>query len=233
MTRANRTRYLIKDREQSPIAEAYRALVFSIQQEQAGRDIRSLLFVGAADGEGTAMVALNTATSLAYSGKKVVLVDCDLRKPILHEVFYLDNIGMTNIISEGRAWADVLQLTDVVNLKLLAGGSMMPRPIENLANPKVQEVLAGLREIADCVVVNSSPILFRDNYVWSDACVLASKVDGVVLVLDSRKVKAAHAKKVLELLNGAKASLLGTVLNDVKRDTDLAYYISSDTETNR
>lgn len=227
MTRANRSRYLIKDREQSPIAEAYRALVFSIQQEQSGRDIRALLFTGAAEGEGTAMVALNTAASLAYSGKKVVLVDCDLRKPILHEVFYLDNTGMTNIINEGRPWADVLQLTDVVNLKLLAGGSMMPRPIENLASPKVHEVFAGLRETADYIIVNSSPILFRDNYVWSDACVLAAKVDGVILVLDSRKVKYTDGRKVLELLNGAKASVLGTVLNDVRQDADLSYYMVS------
>jgi capsular exopolysaccharide synthesis family protein len=220
---------LIKDREQSPLAEAFRALVSCIQQEQAGSDLRSLLFTGAMEGEGTALVALNTAISLAYSGKKVVLVDCDLRKPILHEVLCVYDTGMTDIITRGLPWAKALQESGIENLKFIAGGQVLPRPIESLADPRVQETLAGLREIADYVVVNSSPILFKDNHVWSDACVLAAKVDGVILVLDSRRVRAADARKALELLNGAKAAIIGTVLNDVKRDADLAYHIVSGT----
>jgi len=88
-------------------------------------------------------------------------------------------------------------------------------PITALSNEKTRALFDYLRLIADYIVLTSSPVLFKRDYVVSDACVLASRVDSVVLVIDSKAVKPKTAQKVVDLLQGAKANIIGTVLNDV------------------
>ena len=221
---AKRERYIIKDREQSLTAEAFRALCASIQDAQPLGKVQTVLFVGANEGESAAMTAVNSAATLAYAGKKIVLIDCDLRRPILSEEFCLQNFGLTNLI-EGHASAKViLQETWVPNLKIITTGPLPIGPISILSNAKMRKLLDELRSRADFIFLTSSPILVKEGYVISDACVLASKVDGVVMVIDSRKTKPKAAQKVLELLNGAKANIIGTVLNDVTNYNEIVYY---------
>lgn len=228
MAKAIAPRYIIRDREQSAVAEAFRALVASIQEtRQTSGQLQTVLFTGATPGEGIALTALNTAACLAYSGKRVVLVDCDLRSPKIHQILGLRNEGVTSIVHHGGDLADLIQDSAVENLKVLAGGPAPRRPIETLSDPVIRESLAVLQANADYVILTSSPLIFKDNDVISDACVLAAKVDGVVLVLDSREVRVQAAQKAVELLNGAKARIIGTVLNDVYSDRDLIYHTAS------
>ena len=87
-------------------------------------------------------------------------------------------------------------------------------------------MLDTLKTMADYVCIVSAPLIIRSSSILSDACIVASKVDGVVLVIDSRSVKTKTAQKAVELLNGARAKIVGTVLNDVKTDEDLIYFAS-------
>jgi len=220
-----RVRYVIKDREQSPQAEAFRALCTSIQNTETSGKIQSVLFASASAGDGGTMTAVNTAATLAYAGKKVVLVDCDLRFPILAEGFGLQNVGLTNLIQGEIAIDEILQNSWVPNLKIIASGPLPIGPITALSNEKTRGLLDHLRTLTDYIFLTSSPLLFQQDYVISDACVLASKVDGVVLVIDSQRVKPKTAQKVVALLNGAKANIIGTVLNDVIGYTDIVCHV--------
>ena len=102
-------RYVIKDREQSPLAESFRALCACIQDTETIGKMQSVLFTSASAGEGGTMTAVNAAAALAYAGKNVILVDCNLRQPMLHEGFGLQNIGLTNLIEGEASIEEILQ----------------------------------------------------------------------------------------------------------------------------
>ena len=220
------TRYIIRDREQSAVAEAFRVLSTTLQENQAENGAKTILFTSVTNGESDSMAAVNTAATLAYSGKKVILVDCDMRHPVLHEIFRGNIFGVTNIILQDKTIEEMLQDTEISGLKLLPSGSVPVGPVELLSNPKLKEMLETLKTMADYVCIVSAPLIIRSASILSDVCIVASKVDGVVLVIDSRSVKTRTAKKAIELLNGARAPIVGTVLNDVKADEDFIYFAS-------
>ena len=220
------TRYIIRDREQSAVAEAFRVLSTTLQENQAENGAKTILFTSVTNGDSDSMAAVNTAATLAYSGKKVILVDCDMRHPVLHEIFRGNIFGVTNIILQDKTIEEMLQDTEISGLKLLPSGSVPVGPVELLSNPKLKEMLETLKTMADYVCIVSAPLIIRSSSILSDVCIVASKVDGVVLVIDSRSVKTRTAKKAIELLNGARAPIVGTVLNDVKADEDFIYFAS-------
>lgn len=220
------SRYIIHDREQSSVAEAFRALNAAIQEAQADTGVKSVLFSTVSAGEGDSMTAVNSAVTLAHSGKKVILVDCDMRRPVLHDIFHLNVYGVTNILLQDRTAEEMLQDTDVEGLRVLASGSAPMGPVEALSHCGLRTTLEELKKMADYVFIVSSPLLVRQAAIVSDSCIVASKADGVVLVIDSRTVKTNTAKKAVELLRGARANLLGTVLNDVKTDEEFIYHAS-------
>lgn len=211
----NQDRYLVQDREQSLLAESFRALCASIRDAEPHGKVRVVLFTSANSSEGGAMVAVNSAALLAYAGHKVVLVDCDLRTPSLCDVFTLKNIGVIDLVQDVVSQEEILQDTRIPNLKVVTSGPLPFASAGSLSSPKIRSLFDYLRTQADYIFVTSSPIVIQTDTVNSDACILASKVDGVVLVVDSRTVKPQTAKKVLQLLLGAKANVIGTVLNDV------------------
>lgn len=219
-------RYIIRDREQSAIAESFRALSAALQENQAENGAKTILFSTVTNGESDSMTAVNAAATLAYSGKSVILVDCDMRHPVLHEIFQGNIFGVTNIIMQDKPVEEMLQNTEIGGLKILASGSVPVGPVELLSNPRLREMLGVLKTMADYVCIVSAPLIIRSSSILSDACIVASKVDGVVLVIDSRSVKTKTAKKAVELLNGARAKIVGTVLNDVKADEEFIYFAS-------
>jgi len=219
-------RYIIQDREQSAVAESFRVLSVAMQEAQAEYGVKTVLFSTASSGEGDSMTAVNAAATLAHAGKKVILVDCDMRHPVLHEIFDLNVFGITNIVIQDKPVTEMLQETYIDGLKVLASGSVPSGPIELLSNPKLRDLLETLKSMADFVIIVSSPLLIQPSAIISDACIVASKADGVVLVIDSQTVKTQTAKKAIELLNGARAKVLGIVLNDVKAGAELIYHAS-------
>jgi capsular exopolysaccharide family len=218
---------IIHDREQSAVAEAFRAIRASITAAEAEGELKTILFTSASSGESGAMAAVNTAAALAYAGKRVVLVDCDLRKPILDEVFSVPNIGIVNVIVEKKALEALLQPTGIAGLKVLTGGPAIRHPVELLSHAAMRNILAALKTMADYVVINSSPLIIQSGKVISDACILAAKVDGVILVVDKGRIQVKTAPKVADLLRGTKARIIGAVLSGVTDDGELVYNVAA------
>ena len=113
-------RYIIQDREQSAVAESFRVLSVAMQEAQAEHGVKTVLFSTASSGEGDSMTAVNAAATLAHAGKKVIMVDCDMRHPVLHEIFDLNVFGITNIVIQDKPVTEMLQETYIDGLKVLA-----------------------------------------------------------------------------------------------------------------
>ena len=203
--------YIIQDREQSAVSEAYRVLRGNLQNQQA----RKILFVSAQKGNSNALTALNTAASLAYAGKKVILVDCDLRTPFLSDMVNIRQIGLSEVVSGDRTLEEALQPTGIENVSILAPGRLPIDPFTILGHSGLRDIFGELEKMADYVLVSSSPLVMGSREITSDACALASKIDKIVFVLDSRVVRVKAAKKVQALLQRANAVFLGVVLRDL------------------
>lgn len=221
---------IVQQDAKSPIAEAYRILRTNIQFAKMDGELKTLMFTSAGPGEGKSTTAANTAAVLAQSGKKVIILDCDLRKPVQHKIFDRTRCGVSNFLVEDLAAADLIQDTDIENLRVLTSGPVPPNPSELLGTTKMQELLDTLQAQSDYLIIDVPPVV-----AVTDACVLASKVDGIILILDTGKVSPEMAQKSKELLTKANGHLLGVILNRVEIENELAYYYyyGSDTEKNR
>jgi capsular exopolysaccharide synthesis family protein len=203
----------------SPIAEAYRTLRTNLQFAKAGEALQILMYTSAGPGEGKSTTAANTAVVQAQSGKQVIMVDCDLRKPVQHKIFGLQNQGLTNALVENRPAVELLQESGIPNLRILTSGPIPPNPSELLGNPKMEQVILELRPECDLLLLDAPPVI-----AVTDACVLAAQVDGVVLVISCGMDRPEMAQQAKELLVKANGHLLGVVLNRVEIGKGNAYY---------
>ncbi len=209
----------------SPISEAFRTLRTNLEFSSLDKAIRSMVVTSAAPEEGKSTTLANLAVTIAQSGKKVILVDCDLRRPSLNQIFNARGApGFTDMMRDDALMSKPpLQDTAVANLRLLASGTIPPNPSELLASRRMGEVIAALQALADMVLFDAPPVV-----AVTDAAVLANKVDAVLLVISAGKTKREHAKKAKALLEKVNAHLIGTVLNNVKGETGLYQYYSSE-----
>ena len=191
----------------------------NIQFAKVDSDLRVIMFTSAGPGEGKSTTAANTAVAMAQTGKKIIIVDCDLRKPVQHKIFGKENRGVTNILVEEHTVADLIQDTGINNLQILASGPIPPNPSELLGSAKMREIIDSLKSLADIVIIDAPPTI-----AVTDACVLASKVDGIILVLDSVSVRPEMAQRAKELLLKANGHILGVVLNRIEIEAEHAYY---------
>jgi len=212
-------RLIVHDQPKSPIAEAYRTLRTNIQYARVDGELKVLLFTSAGPGEGKSTVAANSAVALAQAGHRVVLVDCDLRKPVQHHVFKLNKKGLTNCLVGESPVLDLLQDTEVPNLRVLTSGPIPPNPAELLGSSRMDAALAALKEVVDYLVLDCPPVI-----AVTDACVLARKADGVFLVLDADQVRPEMAQKAKELLVNAQATIAGVILNRAEIESEHSYY---------
>jgi len=207
--------------EQSAIGEAYRVLRTNLQFAAVGRPLRVLLVTSASPSEGKSITSANLAIALAQNGRRVILVDCDLRKPRLHRVLNLpNNVGLTIALVDAEvAPVSLLQECEVPGLRVLTSGPLPPNPAEILGTARMRELLAALAEQADILVVDSPPML-----AVADAAILASQVDGVLLVVDAGKTRRGFAQQALLRLQQVQAPVVGVVLNRVPQRRSGYYY---------
>ncbi|AJQ26010.1 CpsD/CapB family tyrosine-protein kinase [Pelosinus fermentans] len=210
---------IVYEDAKSPIAEAYRTLRTNIQFSKTDGELKTIMFTSSGPGEGKSTTIANTAVALAQSGKKVILVDCDLRKPVQHKIFGKKNRGVTNILVEEIEADHFIQETQVENLRLLTSGPIPPNPSELLGSAKMQELIKYLKTQADYVIIDAPPVI-----AVTDASVLASKVDGITLIINSGSVRPEMAQKAKDLLIKANGHLLGVILNRVEIEEEHAYY---------
>jgi capsular exopolysaccharide synthesis family protein len=216
---SDKRQLIVHQDSKSPIAEAYRTLRTNIQFVKAGEAVKTIMFTSTGPGEGKSTTAANLAVAMAQSGKKTVIIDCDMRKPVQHRIFGKRNKGVTNYLVESMDPTSLLIETEVRNLYLIPSGPIPPNPSELLSSAKMLELLDALKEQADFIVIDAPPTI-----AVTDACVLASKVDGVVLVLCAGQVRPEMAQKAKELITRARGHILGVILNRVEIDSDHAYY---------
>lgn len=208
----------------SPVAEAYRTLRTNIQFSTIDKPVQTILATSTGPDEGKSTTLANLAVAIAQTGSSVILVDCDLRRPTLHRMFGLRNSeGLTSVALGECRDALPFQDTAVPNLRVLAAGPTPPNPSELLGSRRMSEVIAILKGQADFVLFDTPPII-----AVTDAAVLASKVDGVLLVIRAGKTKRDLAKRAKELLNKVNANILGAVLNDARAESNAYNYYSSE-----
>jgi capsular exopolysaccharide synthesis family protein len=193
-----------------PIAEAFRSLRTNIEISQADRPLKTILVSSADIGDGKTSVAANLALSMAQREKKVVLIDADLRKPKIHEFFELTNDrGLVDLISGRAAIGDVLQFKNDRKVAVLTTGNTPPNPAELLSSKKMEQLLCQLEETTDVVIIDGPP------FIVADAMILASRVDGVLMVVRPGHTRESLAKAAIEHIRLVGAKVVGVVLNRI------------------
>ena len=207
----------------SPISEAYRFLRTDVLFSAQSTDAKTIMVATAKPGQGGTSTIANLGISLALDGKRVILVDADMRRPSLHRVFKLSNdLGMSNVLSNERDLEEVTFGTEVDNLFVIPAGPTPSNPSELLGSRRMQTVVERLAEYADYVLFDSPSAI-----AFTDAVILSQVVDGVILVVRAQQVPRGAELQVRNLLNKANAKILGVVLNDVQPETVDSYYYHS------
>ena len=208
----------------SPVSEAYRTLRTNLDFSSLDKPIKTMLITSAGPEEGKSTVLANLAVTTAQAGRKVILVDCDLRRPTLHNIFNLKNdVGLTTmVVNDAAMESPPLQDTGVEGLQLVSSGPLPPNPSELLGSRRMEEIIAALLEQADVVLFDAPPVV-----AVTDAAVLAAKVDGVLLVINAGGTKRDYVRAAKARLEKVKANLLGAVLNNVRFDVSLHRYYAA------
>jgi non-specific protein-tyrosine kinase len=204
----------------SPAAEAYRTLRTNIQFSSLDKPLHTLLVTSPEPEEGKGVILANLAVTIAQGEQRVIVVDCDLHRPSLHTLFGLPNDrGLTDVILDKDDHALPLQSTPVAGLRVLTSGSLPPRPADLLGSQRMETLIERLQQEADMVLFDTPPVT-----AVTDAAVLATKLDGVLLVLKAGKSRRDRAREARRLLEQVKANIIGVVLNNARLEAKYGYY---------
>jgi succinoglycan biosynthesis transport protein ExoP len=205
----------------SPAAEAYRTLRTNIEFASIDAPLRSILVTSAVPGEGKSLTAANLAIAFAQTGKRVLLVDGDLRRPSVARLLRLDNaVGLTSLLRpEPITLARVLQRTDQDNLSVLSTGPTPPNPSELLGSDRMRLLVGQFESSFDLVVFDSPPLR-----AVTDASILSTLVDGTVVVVDAVISRQHTVRHSVDALRKANGKLLGVVLNRLPSSSFSAYH---------
>jgi capsular exopolysaccharide synthesis family protein len=205
----------------SAISEAYRTLRTNLDFASLDQDLKTLVVTSAGIGEGKSTTLANLAVVSAQAGRKVILVDADLRRPSLSQIFGLNNeTGLTTVMRDESALASMpLQDTGIEGMSVLTSGPLPPNPAELMGSRRMEEIVAALAEQADQVFFDTPPVV-----AVTDAAVLATKVDGVLLVVSAGKTRREYAQTAVQRLQQINARLVGTVLTNVQMGAGLQGY---------
>ena len=227
-TTANPTsELLIHNDSRSSLAEAYRQLRTSILLSTAGHAPKSLLITSSLPSEGKTTTAINTAISLAQTGAKVLIIDADMRRPRLHSIFNISNAeGLSTLLSSEMSEEETLGVIgydEEAKLNLLTSGPVPPNPAGLIGSEQMSNLLKVLQKNFTHVVVDSPPIAS-----FTDGVLIASMVDGVILVVNAGKSSRQVVRRSRQLLMDIGAKIFGVVLNNVNlRSQDNYYYYQS------
>jgi len=205
----------------SGVAEAYRTLRTNIEFASVAAPIRTLLVTSSVPGEGKTVTAANLAVVFAQAGRRVLLVDADLRKPGVHVVFDLPNAhGLTTLLRSDEVSLDAIaQGTEQANLRILTTGPLPPNPAELLGSQRMRAILERLKAACDLLIFDSPPL-----QAVTDSAILSSFVDGTLFVIDAGRSGRGAVRFGRESLAKAGAQVLGAVLNRVPARAHSRYY---------
>ena len=208
----------------SRLAESYRSIRTALLLSSADKPVKTIAVTSASPGEGKTITAANLAVTLAQSGKTVVVVDADLRRPRQHRVFKVKNtFGLTTYLTDSIEIKNVVKSTEIANLFLINAGPIPPNPAELLGSDKMTRFIRMMSDESDFVIFDLPPML-----EISDALVLGAKVDGMVLVVWGDKTSREALKKAREKLDLLKVRTLGVIINNVTVPSHASYYYKDD-----
>ncbi|SDQ12716.1 CpsD/CapB family tyrosine-protein kinase [Carnobacterium viridans] len=198
----------------SIISEEFRTLRTNIQFSMIDKELKTLMVTSSKQGEGKSTIAANLAVVFASQGKKVLLVDADMRNPSLHKLFKVRNQqGLTSILTtKNRQLRSLLHETSQENLNLLTSGILPPNPSELLASQRMAQFIEAVKQEYDLIVFDMPPV-----NVVTDAQVMGNKADGTVFVIRKEVADLSEILKAKELLNLVQANVLGAVFNSKER----------------
>lgn len=203
----------------SPVSEAYRAIRTNLQFAGAGKQLKTLVFTSAIPGEGKSTTVANLAIAMGQDDKKILLIDCDMRKPVVHRRFGLLNRGLSNCFAEDLPLKEVIQADVFPNLDVVTSGPVPPNPAELLGSKKMEALLQEAAETYDYVFLDMPPVL-----AVTDAALMSSRVDGTVIILGSGDISPDEGKQAQSVLEKVHANILGVILNKVPQHHKSGYY---------
>jgi capsular exopolysaccharide synthesis family protein len=214
------TVYMVSD-PKSPTAEAFRTIRTGLMLSSAVNQLKVIVITSATPNEGKTTTAANLAVAMAQMGEKVLIVDCDMRRRTLHDMFGIAiDSGLTDVLVDpARLSQSIQRLEAYPNLDILTGGTSAPNPSELLGSERMKTFIARSKDHYDRVIIDSPPLL-----AFSDPLVLASLADGVILVVWGGKTPRDLLQKAAQLLKGINTRMLGVVLNKIDTSKKSYYY---------
>jgi len=203
----------------SPVAEQYRTIRTNIEFMAVDREIQAILVTSATQGEGKSTTSSNLAVAYAQQGKKVLIIDTDMRRPTVHYTFRVANgIGLSSLLTRQAEKEKAILPTKVDNLSILTAGPIPPNPAELLSSRAMEHLTEQLREEFDIIIFDAPPLL-----QVADSRITSKLTDGVVLVVGCTTSDRQRVLKAKEQLELAEAKILGVVLNRRELTDDSAY----------
>ena len=231
-----RRELIVQRSPKSPVAEVFRTLRTNIQFINSKKSLKTLLITSTMPGEGKTWVSSNLAITFAQAGKRVVIVDADMRKGRLHTMFQIDSVpGLSNYLSgingNDNAEEDILKYvkpTEVENLYVIPSGNIPPNPSELLASEATTNMLERLKEVFDFIILDGTPSL-----LVTDAIILSREVDSTIIVTAHKSTKKDGLQKVKKAIENVGAKVAGVVINkipvNIEKYESTYYYSSSPT----
>lgn len=211
--------FVLEKQPKSVEAESYRILRTNIMYSSFDKKIKRILVTSSEPGEGKSTTSGNLALAFAQDEKKVILIDCDLRKPSLHKKFRIsNNRGLSDVIIDRDKLNKCIQKRTEY-LDILTAGKIPPNPSEMLGSQAMSSLLDELSNVYDVIILDSPPVL-----AVTDAQILSTKSDGVVLVVRAEKTKKDTVLAAKGVLDKVNPNILGTVLNGGDKNKDNYYY---------
>lgn len=211
--------FVVEKNPKSIVSEAYRTLRTNIQYSSFDKEIRAIVVTSAEAAEGKSTVSGNLALSFAQNEKKVIIVDCDLRKPSVHKNFKLSNLeGLSEVLIGKAKLEEVIQNRNE-NLDILTSGKIPPNPAEMLSSSAMTNLIEKLKEKYHMVILDSPPL-----QAVTDPQILSTKADGTILVVRAQRTNKEAVIEAKNLLNKVGANIIGTVLLAVENTKGKYYY---------
>lgn len=213
--------FIVEKEPKSIAAESYRTLRTNIQYSSFDKEYRIIVVTSSEPGEGKSTTVGNLALCMAQGDKKVILIDCDLRKPSLHKKFKISNLVGLSDVMVGKADLATAAHRYNNNLVLLTSGKIPPNPSEMLSSKAMGNLLETLKESFDYIILDTPPV-----QAVTDSQILSTKADGTILVVRAERTKKESVQNAVNLLKKVNANIIGTVLNgiDVSRNKYYYYY---------
>ena len=204
---------------QSPQAEAYRSLRTNLDFYSLENPLHTLLIASPEPDDDRTLVLANLGVISAQAGKQVILVDADMRRPRLHDIFGLPNDrGLATVLSQEEADLPIFD-TSVPNLRVMPAGPKPTNPADLLASPRMTQVMNQLKDMADVILFDAPPLV-----AVTDGALLAARVDGVLLVARAGQTRRELVEKAKDILAKVKANLVGAVLTNAAMETGVYKY---------